>query len=107
MGTTTKKRPAKKTPVVKPTNGSPVKKYEYLVEHNVQMTGVRTSNLQNKFPFEMMKPGDSFLIPAKDPIAKKPGTLHYAAKQFSKMKPGFLLASRMQLNGERRVWRIK
>lgn len=107
MATKTKKTTARKTPVVKPTNGSPVKKYDYVVEHGIQMSGVRTSNLQDKFPFEMMKPGDSFLIPAKDPLAKNPGTLHYAAKQYSKMKPGFLLASRMQLSGERRVWRIK
>ena len=107
MGTTTKKKSASKAPVVKPKNGSPVKKYEYVVEHNIQMTGVRTSNLRDKFPFDVMKPGDSFLIPAKDPLAKNPGTLHYAAKQYSKMKPGFLLASRMQLSGERRVWRIK
>jgi hypothetical protein len=84
-----------------------VKTYDYVVEHNVQITSMRHSNLSDKFPFEIMKQGDSFLIPAKDPVAKKPNMLHYAAKQFAKIKPGFALTSRMQLNGERRVWRIK
>lgn len=83
------------------------KKFDYEVEAGVEITGVRLSSLRDKFPFELMKPGDSFLIPAKDPVAKKPNTLHYAANQFAKMKPGFTLTSRMQLNGERRVWRIK
>lgn len=82
-------------------------KYAYKVEHNVEITGVRLSSLRDKFPFDIMKPGDSFLIPAKDPIAKKPNTLHYAANQYAKMKPGFTLTSRIQLNGERRVWRLK
>ena len=82
-------------------------KYDYVVEHNVELTGVRLSSLKDKFPFEIMKPGDSFLIPSKDPVAKKPNTLHYAAKQFARIKPGFALTSRMQLNGERRVWRLK
>lgn len=106
MATKAKKTVAKSTPLVKKveTNG---KKYEYVVEHGVEITGARISNLRDKFPFEIMKPGDSFLIPAKDPVAKRPNTLHYAAKQYAKMKPGFLLTSRMQLNGERRVWRIK
>lgn len=87
-------------------NGTP-QKYDYVVEHNVEITGVRLSSLKDKFPFEIMKPGDSFLIPSKDPVAKKPNTLHYAAKQFARIKPGFALTSRMQLNGERRVWRLK
>lgn len=83
------------------------KKYNYTVEVGVEITGVRLSSLRDKFPFEIMKPGDSFVVPAKDPVAKKPNTLHYAAKQFARIKPGFLLTSRMQLNGDRRVWRIK
>jgi hypothetical protein len=82
-------------------------KFVYKVEHGIEVTGVRLSGLRDKFPFEIMKPGDSFLIPSKDPVAKKPNTLHYAAKQFARIKPGFALTSRMQLNGERRVWRIK
>ena len=105
---TTARKSSKKNTRVKPTNGHKNgHNFEYVVEHNVQITGVRTSSLRNKFPFEIMKPGDSFLIPAKDPVAKKPNTLHYAAKLFARVKPGFLLTSRMQLNGERRVWRIK
>jgi hypothetical protein len=103
MPTVTKKS-SKKTAPVKPSNGH---KYEYTVEHGIQISGARISSLRNKFPFELMKVGDSFLIPAKDIVAKKPNTLHYAAKQFAKMKPGFMLTSRLQLNGERRVWRIK
>ena len=83
------------------------KKFDYTVEHGVQITGSRISSLRDKFPFEIMKIGDSFLIPSKDPVAKKPNSLHYAAKQYAKFKPGFLITSRMQLNGERRVWRIK
>lgn len=99
----------KSTTVTKPakndvTNGE---KYAYKVEHNIIITSMRMSNICDKFPFDIMKPGDSFLIPAKDPVAKKPNTLHYAANQFSKLKPGFVLTSRMQLNGERRVWRLK
>lgn len=90
-----------------PKGKNDTKKYAYTVEHGIQITGTRLSNLRDKFPFEIMKIGDSFLVPAKDPVAKKPNTLHYAAKQYAKMKPGFLVTSRMQLNGERRVWRIK
>lgn len=97
-----------KKPVTKPKKkAEPTPKYEYVVEHNIQIVGVRISNAKDKFPFELMKIGDSFLIPAKDPVAKNPNTLHYAAKHYAKMKPGFLLTSRKQLNGERRVWRIK
>jgi hypothetical protein len=104
MATKTKSITGTKTGKSDVTNGE---KYAYKVEHNVVITSIRMSNIRDKFPFDIMKPGDSFLIPAKDPVAKKPNTLHYAANQFSKMKPGFALTSRMQLNGERRVWRIK
>lgn len=104
MATKTKSVTGTKTGKNVPTNGE---KYAYKVEHNVEISGIRFSTVRDKFPFDIMKPGDSFLIPAKDPVAKKPNTLHYAANQFAKMKPGFTLTSRMQLNGERRVWRIK
>lgn len=106
MTTKAKKNVVKSTTPVKKTETTG-KKFDYTVEHGIQITGARISNLRDKFPFEMMKVGDSFLIPAKDPVAKKPNSLHYAAKQFAKSKPGFLITSRMQLNGERRVWRIK
>ena len=104
MATKTKSITGTKTGKNDATNGE---KYAYKVEHNIEITSMRYSNIRDKFPFDIMKPGDSFLIPAKDPVAKKPNTLHYAANQFAKMKPGFTLTSRMQLNGERRVWRIK
>lgn len=69
---TTARKSSKKNTRVKATNGQTNgHKFEYVVEHNIQITGVRISNLRNKFPFEIMKPGDSFLIPAKDPVAKK------------------------------------
>jgi hypothetical protein len=104
MATTTKKKTTtavKNSPVVEKT------KFAYKVEQGVTMQGVRNHNLLDKFPFAIMKPGDSFLIPKTDPIAKSPNSLHYAAKQYAKIKPGFLLATRIQLDGHRRVWRIK
>ena len=105
MAIKTKSKPKRRT---RKTNGTlNGHKFEYVVEHGIEISGVRVSNVRDKFPFEMMKPGDSFLIPSKDPVAKKPNTLHYAVKMYAKMKPGFLVASRMQLNGDRRVWRIK
>jgi hypothetical protein len=97
----TKKKPKVATPADK------TKKFAYNVEQGVSINGVRNHNLIDKFPFEIMKPGDSFLIPKSDPVAKNPNTLHYAAKQYAKMKPGFILTTRIQLDGNRRVWRIK
>jgi len=105
MKTIVKKKPTtrtKDTPVVDKT-----KTFAYTVEHNVAIHGVRNHSMVNKFPFDLMKPGDSFLIPKSDPICKNPNTLHYAAKQYAKMKPGFTLTTRMQVDGNRRVWRIK
>jgi hypothetical protein len=101
--TTTIKKTAKpvKTIVTKE------KKYAYKVEHNVKLTSVRYTDVTEKFPFELMKIGDSFIIPDKDPVAKKPYTLYYAAIQYAKMIPGYTVTSRLQINGERRVWRIK
>jgi hypothetical protein len=106
---TNTKRPYKKRETNGTANSASVngKTYAYKVESGVQITGVRSSDLFNKFPFDIMKVGDSFLIPAKDPLVKKPNALHYAGKQYARMKPGFSLTSRMQLTGERRVWRIK
>jgi hypothetical protein len=83
------------------------KTYIYKVEEGVVMTGVRSSSLDIKFPFALMKVGDSFLIPANDENAKKANTLLYAARQFAKFQPGFNITSRLQLNGARRVWRLK
>jgi len=81
--------------------------YIYNVEEGVIMAGVRNSSTDIKFPFALMKPGDSFLIPSKDPVCKQPNSLHYAAKQFARYKPGFAVTSRLQLDGARRVWRLK
>lgn len=83
------------------------KTYIYQVEEGVIMAGVRTSSTDIKFPFALMKVGDSFLVPAKDPVSKQPNSLHYAAKQFARFRPGFTISSRLQLDGARRVWRLK
>lgn len=91
---------------VKPDT-APTKTYMYKVEEGILVQGVRQSSLDMKFPFELMKPGDSFLIPKGDPTCKQPNTLHYAAKAYGRMKPGFTVTSRMQLDGSRRVWRLK
>lgn len=81
-------------------------KYLYKVDHNVEIRGVRNTSYLDRFPFEIMKPGDSFLIPSGDKNCKNPNSLHYAAKH-AKMRPGFTITTRLQLNKDRRVWRIK
>lgn len=84
MPTTARKTSKKKTPL-KATNGhTNGHKFEYTVEHGIQITGVRTSNLRDKFPFEIMKPGDSFLIPAKDPVSKKTQHFTLCSQDFCK-----------------------
>lgn len=83
------------------------KTFKYVVESGVQLTGVRHTGLLDKFPFEMMKVGDSFMIPESDPLHENINTLHYAAKQYAKMRPGFTVTTRLQLDKTRRVWRIK
>lgn len=91
------------------TNGTPVNgtNYAYKVESGIQITTIRFSDLANKFPFSIMNVGDSFMIPATDPVSKNPNTVHYAAKQYARLKPGFIITTRMQLDKNRRVWRIK
>jgi len=79
----------------------------YQVESGVIISGSRKSYNEHQFPFELMKIGDSFLIPPSDKISKSPNVLHYAAKQYARMKPGFTITSRMQLDKARRVWRLK
>ena len=81
--------------------------YIYKVESGVILAGVRNSSTDLKFPFALMNVGDSFLLPSKDPAAKTPNGLHYAANQYAKFKPGFTVTSRLQLDGSRRVWRLK
>jgi len=81
--------------------------YIYKVESGIILAGVRNSSTEIKFPFALMNIGDSFLLPAKDPAAISPNSLHYSAKQFAKFKPGFTITSRLQLDGSRRVWRLK
>ena len=81
--------------------------YIYKVESGIILAGVRNSSTEIKFPFALMNVGDSFLLPAKDPAAKSANTLHYAAKQYARFKPGFTITSRLQLDGSRRVWRLK
>lgn len=103
---TTKSDILKQTSQVKPDT-SATKKYSYNVESGVAISGVRHSKIGDKFPFAIMKPGDSFLIPANDPAAKNPNVLHYAAKNYAKMVPGFTITTRLQLNKSRRVWRLK
>jgi len=81
--------------------------YIYKVESGIILAGVRNSSTEIKFPFALMNIGDSFLLPSKDHAAKNPNSLHYAAKQYAKFKPGFTITSRLQLDGSRRVWRLK
>jgi hypothetical protein len=81
--------------------------YVYKVEEGIIMTGVRNSSLEIKFPFALMKIGDSFLIPRNDENARKANILQYSARQFAKFQPGFVITSRLQLDGARRVWRLK
>jgi hypothetical protein len=99
-------RKRKNTPVLDDT---PLKErtYIYKVESGIILAGVRNGSTEIKFPFALMNVGDSFLLPAKDAAAKTPNTLHYAAKQYAKFKPGFIITSRLQLDGSRRVWRLK
>lgn len=101
-----KGRPSIKDKTTKP---SPVlkSKSEFTVEKGVAITGNRSFNCLDEFPFSAMSVGDSFLIPKNHRHALKPNTLHYAAKQFAKMQPGFSVTTRVQVNKDRRVWRIK
>lgn len=101
--TATVKRNVQLKPEAKPTTRT----YHYTVEAGIIIAGVRHSSVDIPFPFELMKPGDSFLIPPSDPVSKSPNRLHYAAKAYAKMKPGFVITSRMQLDKSRRVWRLK
>lgn len=79
----------------------------YQVEKNVPVSTVRSNYSLNVFPFTSMNVGDSFLIPANDVHAKNPNGIHYAAHQYAKIKTGFSITTRLQLNKDRRVWRIK
>lgn len=99
----TKRRVKQKTVDTKTTD----KSYKYKVESDIKITGSRHAYSADKFPFPLMKVGDSFLIPANDPVAKNPNTLHYAAKIHARAVPGFTITTRMQLNKDRRVWRLK
>jgi hypothetical protein len=81
--------------------------YSYVIEKNVPVEGVRTRSLINTFPFPQMSIGDSFLIPPEDRYAENPNTIHYAAQQYAKIKAGFTVTTRLQLNKYRRVWRLK
>lgn len=83
------------------------KEYPYKVEQNIALSALRSVRMDLKFPFPLMNVGDSFLIPTTDPACKNSGALHYASKQYAKFKPGFMITSRMLLDGTRRVWRIK
>jgi hypothetical protein len=79
----------------------------YKVDKNVPIGGVRSITNLNRFPFDQMNIGDSFMIPPDDKHAENPNSIHYAANQYAKMKPGFTVTTRLQLNKFRRVWRIK
>ena len=99
----------KRKPNVQTYDDTPLKErtYIYKVESGIILAGVRNSSTEIKFPFALMNVGDSFLLPAKDEATKSPNSLHYAAKQFARYKPGFTITSRLQLDGSRRVWRLK
>ena len=92
------------------SNGKMIKndfKSIYTVEKNIPVSTVRSNYSLNVFPFTSMNVGDSFLIPAGDIHAKSPNGIHYAAHQYSKIKVGFTITTRLQINKDRRVWRIK
>lgn len=89
------------------SDNTTTKTFKYAVESGIQIGGTRLRQTEMIFPFELMKVGDSFLIPANDPSAKSANRLHYAAKAYAKMKPGFTITSRLQLDKSRRVWRLK
>ena len=103
---TTKKtnKTIKKVNLVKDT---PKKDFAYIVEKGVAMVSTRMRLKADSFPFTAMNIGDSFLIPSTDPIAKKSSTLHYVAKQYARMQPGFSVTTRILLDGSRRVWRLR
>jgi hypothetical protein len=87
--------------------GEAPKVYTYNVESGITIMG-RRREFNNHFPFDMMKVGDSFLIPTSDPLSRNPNGVHYACKQFAKeVKTGFMVTTRKLLDGTRRVWRIK
>lgn len=90
-----------------PVTKEPETSSMYKVEVGVPITSQRVTYNGDRFPLGQMNVGDSFLIPAEDPINKNPNTLHYAAKMYARIKPGFTLTTRLQLDKARRVWRIK
>lgn len=113
MAKITKKVQLKQTPVRStrklpdPVTKTPETNSPYKVESGVPITSQRVSYNGDRFPLGQMNIGDSFVIPASDPINKNPNTLHYAAKMYARIKPGFTLTTRLQLDKARRVWRIK
>lgn len=108
--TTTKKKPVTKQVTAKITRtklGEQPMVFNYTVESGITIMG-RRREYKNHFPFDMMKVGDSFLIPTSDPLSKNPNGVHYACKMFAKeVKTGFMVTTRKLLDGTRRVWRIK
>lgn len=102
-----KRKSVTKVADIKPVKAPPVEEPAYKIERNVPIEGVRTVTSLNQFPFSQMNIGDSFLIPPGDKYAENPNTIHYAANKFARLKPGFTVTTRLQLNKYRRVWRIK
>lgn len=107
---TSKTKPVTKQVTAKITRTKPGETpvvYNYTVESGVTIMG-RRREFNNHFPFEMMKVGDSFLIPTSDPLSKNPNGVHYACKMYAReVKPGYTVTTRKLLDGTRRVWRIK
>lgn len=86
---------------------TPTKTFSYEVEEGVTLAA-RRRDFNNHFPFELMKLGDSFLIPKNDPLIQNPNGIHYAVKMYAReVKIGFTVTTRKLLDGTRRVWRIK
>lgn len=105
---TKKAEPTKVTAKITRTKAEePKKTYHYVVESGVTIMG-RRREFTNHFPFEQMKVGDSFLIPASDALSKNPNGVHYGCKMYAReVKPGFTVTTRKLIDGSRRVWRIK
>jgi len=108
MNTTkSKKRGRKKSVVTKSISSPETSNSTFKVEKGIPVAGVRLHTNLDHLPFHIMNVGDSFLIPKDHKLAKNPNSLHYAAKIYARMKPGFTITTRMQVDKNRRVWRLK
>jgi len=83
----------------------------YLVESNVKLPTKHKfveESVKSEFPYDSMKVGDSFVIPAKENNTPKRSKMYYEAKKFRKdVNSKFAIVTRQQKDESRRVWRYK